>query len=410
MALNGRDNPNCTNASNPYHQCTNACMQKSKQTKSSSHHTNKKSSGYGRSVTDGELGKKVNQVRRTYSGCAKASNPYHHCDDNCNKRLSNSSSVTGATPSTFDKKKKQESPVIDTVPPSKVGATYLSAASSSPTSHNPDNKKVDPKRVDHLPSQEKHVPDIMPVKQKDQLKDGAKPLGNPLQTNSHDVDETVKGVGIIATTSSPGGSLHSSIDDEGDTMSVISETRVSVGKYHVKESFAPILESILDKYGDIGATCHLESLVIRSYYIECVCFVVQELQSDSIMLLSDSKVKDLFAILKDVESAQLSVAWLRSMLDEIAQHIQLIDQHHVVKEAKAISDNEMKALREELDSELEALALKEQEIADIKTRIPVMRDRLSQLELKSSELDKSLLSFKSKVNNLHSKSLIDELL
>lgn len=44
---------------------------------------------YRRSVTDGELGKKMNDgKRRPSSGCPKASNPYHVCDDNCQKRMS----------------------------------------------------------------------------------------------------------------------------------------------------------------------------------------------------------------------------------------------------------------------------------------------------------------------------------
>ena len=197
---------------------------------------------------------------------------------------------------------------------------------------------------------------------------------------------------------------------EGEEESAMPESRISVGGYHVKESYAPILRSILDKYGDIGASCHLESVVMRSYYIECVCFVVQELQSTSIMRLNESKVKELLAIVKDVESAHLRVAWLRSILDEIAENIELIHQHQDVDVAKANSDREMESLRQELESKMETLAQKEQEAADIKTRIPEIKDRLSELELKSSELEQSMLSVKSMVDDLHSKSLIDELL
>ncbi|CAL0318933.1 unnamed protein product [Lupinus luteus] len=428
MGLNGRVNLKCANVSNPYHQCTQACIQNSNQTKP---HTSNKTSSYGRSVTDGELGKKRSEVRRTYSDCTKASNPYHHCDANCNKRLSNSD----IAPSTFDRKKKlgskPEPPVLDSVPASKVGAIYLPAA-SSPISHYPENKRVD-QSVEQIPSmhisEEIHVQDIMPVYEKQQLKDGTQQLGNPIETNEEDkigsykvvpitnVDDTTGGQGIITSLS---GSINFSFSgiprdnedsgDEGETKSVVSETRIPVGSYHVKESFGPILQSILDKYGDIGATCHLESHVIRSYYIECVCFVVQELQSSSIIELRNSKVKELLDILKDVEYAQLRVAWLRSILDEIAENIELIDQNQDVKVTKTNSDNEMESLREELESEVEALAEKENEVADIKRRIPEIRDRLNELELKSCELDKSMLSMKSKIDNLHSKSFIDELL
>lgn len=33
---------------------------------------------------------------------------------------------------------------------------------------------------------------------------------------------------------------------------MVSETRAPVGRYHLKESFAAVLQSIFDKYGDIG--------------------------------------------------------------------------------------------------------------------------------------------------------------
>ncbi|KAL2996331.1 hypothetical protein AAZX31_10G267200 [Glycine max] len=204
--------------------------------------------------------------------------------------------------------------------------------------------------------------------------------------------------------------LHDNEDSDGEeTESVVSESRVPVGKYHVKESFAPILRSIFEKYGDIGASCHLESVVMRSYYVECVCFVVQELQSTPIMQLTKSKIKELMAILKDVESAQLRVAWLRSIVDEITENIELIDEHCVAETAKANSDREVESLNKELESNLEILAQKEQEVTDIKTRIEAIRERLSELELKSCDLDKNILSIKSKVDNLDSKSLLDEL-
>ncbi|KAK7351936.1 hypothetical protein VNO77_11721 [Canavalia gladiata] len=418
--------PNCAHLSNPYHQCTQACSQSTKP------HANKKNtSGYGRSVTDGQLGKKVNDQRRTSSGCPKASNPYHHCDDNCYKRSSDS----GATPLKLDKKKKVGSkpqpPVIDSVPASKVGAIYLSDG-SSPISNSSDKKKVETENDEHVPSEPKsgqiHVPDVKPVYHKEQLENGhgTEHLANSVQTNHEDKIASNKVVPITnvadtreALTAPPGGSTDSSFlgfprgneeSDEEEIESVISEHRIEVGGYHIKQSFGSILHSILDKYGDIGASCNLESIVMRSYYVECVCFVVQELQSASVMQLTNSKVKELMAILKDVESAQLRVAWLRSVLDEIAQNIEIINQHQDVEAKKTNSSHEVESLREELESELEALAQKEQEVTNIKTRIPQIRDRLSELELKSSELNKTFLSIKSQVDNLPIKSVIDELL
>ncbi|KAK7280574.1 hypothetical protein RJT34_25638 [Clitoria ternatea] len=426
MAQNARVMSNCVYAPNPYHECTEACLQKIKETKPTK---NKKSSGYRRSVTDGELGKKMNEDKHTHSGCPKASNPYHVCDEYCHKRMSGADS--GAV--SFGRKKKvgskPELPVLDSVPASKIGAIYLSDA-SSPLSNYSENKKEEPKSNVLIPvsGELRVLPNVMDkdTNNKVQSKDVADHVAGPIRTKQ-DVDKNAspKVVPITSVddtgslTKSGGGSmdfcfsggLHDNEDsDGGETGSVVSESRVPVGRYHVKESFAPILMSIFEKYGDIGASCHLESVVMRSYYIECVCFVVQELTSTPIVQLTRSKVKELLAILKDVESAQLRVAWLRSIVDEIAENVELINEHHAVEVAKANSDREMESLRKELESKLETLAQKEQEVSDIKTRIEEIRERLSELEVKSSDLDKNMLSIKSKVDNLDSKSLLEDLL
>ncbi|KAG5033601.1 hypothetical protein GLYMA_04G003100v4 [Glycine max] len=383
--------PSCVHLSNPYHQCTQACSQTTK------------TSGYGPStVTDGQLAKKINNQKRTYPGCPKASNPYHECDDNCYKRLSDS----GAPPPIKLVKKKKlglkpEPPVLDSVPASKVGAIYLSDASPQISQYS-EKKKVETENNEHV-SPQTHIQAVKPVNQKDQpIKDG-EDIANPMPTD-HGEDKIASHMHNVVP-------IFTHVD-EGETESVTnSEARLQVGRYQIKESFVSILQSILHKYGDIGANCHLESVAMRSYYIECVCFVVQELHnSSSVMQLSKSKVKELLAILKDVESAQLSVAWLASALDELAQNIELINRYQEVEAQKDNSGGQVESLREELESELESLAQKEQEVANIKTRIPEIRGRLSQLELESEELNKSMLSINSKVDNLHIKSLLDELL
>ncbi|KAK7352013.1 hypothetical protein VNO80_17428 [Phaseolus coccineus] len=414
---------NCANLSNPYHQCTQACSKPTNQ-------TNKKkiNSGYGRSVTDGELGKKVHkQHKRTYSGCPKASNPYHECDHNCHKRLSDS----GAPPPLkLDRKNKLGSkpdpPVLDSVPASKVGAIYLSDA-SSPISQYSEKKKVETVKNEHVPSEpisgQKHDPVVKPFYLKDQPRDHVAdpmPTNHKEKTTSHKVvPVTVDDTQELGLNISAGGSVGSSFsgiprgNEENlneETESVTSEPRLQVGRYKVKESFVSILQSILDRYGDIGASCHLESVVMRSYYIECVCFVVQELHSTSIIQLSNSKVKELLAILKDVESAQLHVAWLRSALDELAENIELINKEQEVEAEKDYSGREVETMKEELEQELESLVQKEQEVADIKVRIAEISGRLREVELKSEELTKNMLSIKSNVDNLPIKSLVDELL
>ena len=379
MAQNGRVMQNCVYASNPYHECTEACVHKSK-------------------------------------------DPNYKPHKNRKGFVANSLS--------FGRKKhgsKPELPVLDSVPPSKIGAIYLSDASSPLSSYSDSGrKKMETKNSEIVPaSGEIHVADIMPVNHKVQPKDDAEEFADPRQTKK-EVDKNGSNKVVPVTSVDDTGGLTASAaamdfafsathngneDSDGDdTESVVSESRVPVGKYHVKESFAPILLSIFEKYGDIGETCHLESVVMRSYYIECVCFLVQELQSASIMQLTKSKVKELMAILKDVESAQLRVAWLRSILNEIADNIEHINEHRAVEAEKAKSNHEVELLRKELESEMATLAQKEQEVTDLKTRVEEMRGRLSELELKSSDLDKNMSSIKSKVDNLDIKSLLDQLL
>ncbi|CAL5210154.1 unnamed protein product [Lathyrus oleraceus] len=422
MAQNPRVMPNCVYASNPYHECTSNCLQKIKESNSKPPKS-KKTFAYRKSVTDVGKAKKTNEEKRTLSGCPKASNPYHECDVNCQKRMSGADS--GVVSSKFNRRitigSKPELPVLDNIPDSKVGAIYLRDA-ASPISKYYETKKLEPISNEIVPAF-----DGKPGNGKVQPKDGFDHLAGTIPTKqAGDKNSSTKVVPIACIddigegfTSSAGASKHFSYSDivcdnedsdEEESDSVVSERRVPVGKYHVKESFASILLSIIKKYGDIGESCHLESVVMRSYYIECVCFVVQELQSSSIMHLTSSKVKELLAVLKDVESAQLRVEWLRTIVNDVAENIELINEHQTVETEKANSDKEMKSLQEELESKIEILVQKEQEVADIKTKIDGIRGRLGELEVESSEMEKNMLSIKSKVDNLDSRSLLDELL
>lgn len=198
--------------------------------------------------------------------------------------------------------------------------------------------------------------------------------------------------------------------DDEEIQSVISDSCVSVGRYHIKETLASILQSIFDKYGDIAASCQLESLSLRSYYLECVCTVVKELQSSSAIHLTKPKIKELSAILKDVESAQIDVSWLRGIINDMTKDVELISQHRAIESAKSNCDSELEAKRKELASQMEDLSLKEKEAAIAKKQVAKTRARLSELELKASQLNETILSIRSKVENFQGRSLLDELL
>ncbi|XP_038888082.1 uncharacterized protein LOC120077998 [Benincasa hispida] len=198
--------------------------------------------------------------------------------------------------------------------------------------------------------------------------------------------------------------------DEGEIESVNSEVCVPVGKYHVKSSFSSILTSIFEKYGDIAATCKLESVSMRSYYLECVCYVIQELQSTEFHQLTKSKVKELLAIFKDVESSEIDVTWLKSRLNEIAQAVELRTQHRAIEAAKTDCEQNLESIKKELESQMADLKLKEKELSEAKTKVAETRARLSELELKSSQLKEMITSIDSKVENFRCKSFSDDLL
>lgn len=198
--------------------------------------------------------------------------------------------------------------------------------------------------------------------------------------------------------------------DEEDAQSVISDSSVTVGKYRVKERIASILQSIFDKYGDIAASCKLESISMRSYNLECVCFVVQELQSTPIKQLTKSKVKEMLAILKDVEGAGIDVGWLGNVLSESIEAIELVSQHRAMEVAKANCDRETESLRNKLESQMEDLAMKEKAVAEAKKLVAESKAHLRELELKASVLNETVGSIKSKVENFQSKSLLDGVL
>ncbi|XP_022928274.1 uncharacterized protein LOC111435153 isoform X1 [Cucurbita moschata] len=199
-------------------------------------------------------------------------------------------------------------------------------------------------------------------------------------------------------------------DDEEEIKSVNSEMCVPVGKYNVKASFSSILTSIFENYGDIATTCKLESVSMRSYYLQCVCYVIQELQSTEFHQLTKSKVKELLAIVKDVESSQINIGWLKSSLDEISQAVELRSQHRATEAAKADCEQNLESTKKELEFQMKDLALKEQEASDAKTKVAKTRARVTELELESSQLEELIASMNSKVQTLRSKSFADGLL
>lgn len=187
---------------------------------------------------------------------------------------------------------------------------------------------------------------------------------------------------------------------ELDLESVMSDTFVSVGKYRVRSGSSTILSAIIEKHGDIAQNCKLESDSMRSRYLECLCALMQELRSTPVGQLTKVKVKEMLAVLKDLESVNIEVAWLRSVLEEFAQ------SQEDAESEKERHDGLVKAKREELAVQEADLVRMEKEVAEAKLRIEETRARLVEVEMERSRMEK--MGFK--LEKFKGKSFIDELL
>ncbi|XP_062177453.1 uncharacterized protein LOC133882327 [Alnus glutinosa] len=424
MSEKGQVHPDCPNASNPYHECTQSCLKKISHGQSSK---DKKKSGSVILDVSRSFGRRKKESSRPNS-------PQVH------DRVISPNAVY---PSGFASKTKVEVEDGEDFPHIHAKETYaqypflnkvqVKSSQAVPTSGIltlPDSSTDTPKRNGN------HISGETPNNQKEDEKLHASHNGvrKPILDDkgehgaaseklraSHNgtvpnpVLDDMREHGAASATETMSFSFSGIAtalegSDEEEIQSVVSDSCVSVGRYHVKESSASILQSIFDKYGDITASCQLESLSVRSYYLECVCSVVKELQSSSVIHLTKPKIKELSAILKDVESAQIDVSWLRGVINEITRDVELISQHRAIESAKTNCDTELEAKRKELASQMEDLSLKEKEIATAKKRVAKTRAQLSELELKASQFNETISSIRSKVENFQGKSLLDELL
>lgn len=180
----------------------------------------------------------------------------------------------------------------------------------------------------------------------------------------------------------------------------MSDSCVSVGKYRVNSAVSTILRSIIDKHGDIAANCRLESASMRSRYLECLCSLMQELGSTSVRQLTELKVKEMLAVLKDLESVNIDVAWLRSVLEEFARYQENADSE------KERQEGSVRSKKQELEIQETDLARIEEEVMKARLRVEEMKVELAELETERSRMEE--MGFK--IEKFKGKSFLDELL
>ncbi|GJV48181.1 phospholipase-like protein [Tanacetum coccineum] len=86
--------------------------------------------------------------------------------------------------------------------------------------------------------------------------------------------------------------------------------------YKVKNVFAPILEAIFKKHGDIAATCVFKSSSAREFILEVVCEVVTKIQTNDVTNII-SGIDEIKSQVYTAEAANFNVSWLRVSLNDI---------------------------------------------------------------------------------------------
>ncbi|GLT42939.1 hypothetical protein SLA2020_169160 [Shorea laevis] len=381
MDAHSRVHPGCVNATNPYHECGANCLEKIAR---------------GETRKDKKkLGSKILEVSRSFGKKKKGS----YSEPTTPRALNNFPVDTKSPRSHFSMKKVEL----------ENGGSFSSSEQHSEETYSR-NQSLDKGLVQSsqlVPASENIMPaSATATRVKEAEKIQASSQAGPDQNVENGRDGTNSSTfsfsGIVRA---PEGS-----DDEEEVQSVISDSCVSVGKYLVRSSVSSTLRSILNKYGDIAAHCQLESASIRAYYLECLCSVVQELRSTSFQQLTKAKLKEMLAVLKDVESSQIDVTWLRSILNEFLEAIELVTRRQTIETTKSNHGRSLESARKELGSQLEDLAQKEKEAADARARVAEIESRLRVLELECSQMDETISSIKSTVEKFNGKSLVDELL
>ncbi|WZZ46930.1 hypothetical protein YC2023_043189 [Brassica napus] len=383
MNFNQKAHPDCVYSDNPFHECASACLEKIAQG-----HVKKKTKKQGLKTLSfsGSFGRKKKESYPQPLSPLSA-RPYQNGGGSFGN--ANFPKVHHAVAAPVAVKNKT---VSDT------NKSFSSSSSDDFFKHKPEKKlsqiiPLSPKKMHPLKVDTSKPVSPKPGKQEGEIEAGVETtlfnfLNSPIPhgKESSDDDEEEES--------------NNEIGVELDLESVMSDTIVSVGKYRVRSGLAAILNAIIEKHGDIAQNCKLESGSMRSRYLECLCSLMQELKSTPVGKLTKVKVKEMLAVLRDLESVNIEVAWLRLVLEEFAQ------SQEDVESEKERQESLLKAKREELEAQEADLVRMEEEVAEARLRIEETRDLVVEMESEWVRMEK--MGFK--IEKFKGKTFIDELL
>ncbi|CAH8296940.1 unnamed protein product [Eruca vesicaria subsp. sativa] len=369
--------------------------------------------------------------RNAHPVCKYSKNPFHECASDCMEKIAQGNgkknskkqaSKVLSLPGSFGKKKTESHPPspLNTrhyqngnsprvhqsrPPPIAVKKTTIPETNRSFPSSSSDeifvslNGKHD--SVNHKPEKPLKTVPLSPNNMGNRTKT-VSPRPSGYEYNGK--NDTASEISEVNVVSPPSSYVKDDDDDEEgvelDLQSVMSDTCVSVGKYRVSSGVSTILQSIINKYGDIATNCRLESASMRSRYLDCLCSLMQELGSTPVAQLTELKVKEMLAVIKDLESVNIDVGWLRSVLEEFARYQENADAE------KERQEKSVRSKKQELEIHEADLAKIEEEAREVRLRVEVMKAELAELE--TERLRKDEMGFKFEI--FKGRSFLDELL
>ncbi|CAE6150351.1 unnamed protein product [Arabidopsis arenosa] len=191
-----------------------------------------------------------------------------------------------------------------------------------------------------------------------------------------------------------------------ENQSMISEAYVSVANYRVRQSVSETLQAIIDKHGDIAASSKLQAMATRSYYLESLAAVVMELKKTVLRDLTKTRVAEMAAVVKDMESVKINVSWLKTAVAELAEAVEYFGQYDTAKVEKEVCERDLTAKKGEMEEMTAELVKREKEIKECREKVTVVAGRLGQLEMKGSKLNKNLDLFQSKVHKFQGEAVL----
>ncbi|KAG7636398.1 putative phospholipase, SCC2/Nipped-B family [Arabidopsis thaliana] len=382
MDVNRKAHPDCRYSSNPFHECASDCLEKISQGRG-----NKNSKKQGSKILSlpGSFGKKKTESQP----------PSPLSTRNYQNGAANTPKVRQSRPSPVAMKK-----------------TPVPEANKSLHSLSSDGISIDLNGQNDSFNHKQEKPSRTVPLSPNSMADRGKPLSPRPQGHEHSgKNDTASEISLFNVVSPPRSCANDDDDDDDenngyeegvelDLISVMSDSCVSVGKYRVNSSVSTILQSIIDKHGDIAANCKLESASMRSRYLECLCSLMQELGSTPVGQLTELKVKEMVAVLKDLESVNIDVGWMRSVLEEFAQYQENTDSE------KERQEGLVRSKKQEMEIQEADLARIEKEVAEARLRVEEMKAELSELETERLRMEE--MGFK--VEKYKGKTFLDELL